>query len=218
MSSASGGQSELRWSPKLKGGTRRAGRDLSGSAQAASMAMGHIKKIELRKQSGHGIDEAYLEKVSQTLNSRTSKRVDVQAAGGASATGKNLRIAVGVAVAAGCLVYGAAWVRRGPAHSVTGTLLLTRTPIVGAAVVFHPTKSGGEPARTTTNEDGSFRIGGLKPDAYKVTIEPGEFGSTLFPTNYSSAATTPLTLNVFRDRDMKQVRVNAMTQQRQKKT
>lgn len=49
MASANRAQSELNWSPKLKSGRRRAGADLSGSARAASKAMGHIKDIEFRK-------------------------------------------------------------------------------------------------------------------------------------------------------------------------
>lgn len=218
MTSKPRGENEMRWAPKLKGVVRHSGGSLSGSAQAASMAMGQIKEIEIRKQIGVQIDDEYLEKVSKTLNSKSQKRAPTTATRGPSGLGRILSIVVGVVVLVGGLVYGAAWMRSGPAHSVTGTLLLTRTPIVGAAVVFHPTKSGGKPARTTTKEDGSFRIGGLTPDAYKVTIEPGDFGSTAFPSAYSSAATTPLTLNVFRDRDMKQVRVNALTQPPQKKT
>ena len=200
MTSVSGGQSELRWSPKLKGVVRRAGGDLSGSAQAASMAMGQIKVIELRKRSGQGFDEAYL------------------ASSESSASSKGWWIAAGIAAATGCLAFGAFWASRGPAHSVSGTLLLMRTPIVGADVVFHPTKSGGKPARTTTGEDGSFRIAGLLPDAYKITIDPGESNGSMFPVSYGSASTTPLMLNVFRDRDMKQVRVNTMTHPPRKKT
>ncbi|MEX0669161.1 MAG: carboxypeptidase-like regulatory domain-containing protein [Pirellulales bacterium] len=218
MTSVSGGQGELRWSPQLKGVVRRAGGDLSGSAQAASMAMGQIKAIELRKQSGQGFDEAYLQKISQTLNSRASKRFQASASSESFASSKGWWIAAGIAAATGCLAFGACWVSRGPAHSVSGTLLLMRTPIVGADVVFHPTKSGGKPTRTTTGEDGSFRIAGLLPDAYKITIDPGESNGSMFPVSYSSASTTPLMLNVFRDRDMKQVRVNTMTQPPRKKT
>ena len=218
MTSVSGGQSELRWSPKLKGVVRRAGGDLSGSAQAASMAMGQIKVIELRKLSGQGFDEAYLEKISQTLNSGASKRFQAVASSESSASSKGWWIAAGIAAATGCLAFGAFWASRGPAHSVSGTLLLMRTPIVGADVVFHPTKSGGKPTRTTTGEDGSFRIAGLLPDAYKITIDPGESNGSMFPVSYGSASTTPLMLNVFRDRDMKQVRVNTMTHPPRKKT
>lgn len=116
-------------------------------------------------------------------------------------------------IAAGLVVAGglAAWALLAVgsrAHSVSDTLLLTRRP--GAAVVFHPTRSGGEPARTTTGADGSFQIGGLSPDAYKVTVEPGDAGTSSIPPDYRDATTTPFTLNVYRD--LERVRMYAMNQ------
>ncbi|MCE9631473.1 MAG: carboxypeptidase-like regulatory domain-containing protein [Planctomycetia bacterium] len=198
MASANRAQSELNWSPKLKSGRRRNGGDLSGSAQAASKAMGHIKDIELRKQSGQDIDDSYLEKVSQTLSSKAAKRGPAPVAQTRGVLPKGWPIAIGLLVA-GCCGYCALSIIGSRVHSVSGTLLLTRKPIAGAAVVFHPTRSGGEPARTTTAPDGSFRIDGLSSDAYKVTVEPGDGGTAFIPPAYRNATTTPFTLNVYKD-------------------
>lgn len=198
MSSSKLRSKEREWKPKMKQRGRKATVSDSGSSQAAQLAMANLKDIGRRRDRGQDIDEAYLAKVSQTIDPTAALKQQMAAARSHRGTPR-WAVAAGLAGIACLLVAGIAAGFHGNRHSVAGVVLLGKSPLAGVELQFHETESGRTAGRVKTSKKGAFDKTWLPPGSYKVTVHTDDGSKADIPESYRKPESTQLQVNLDKD-------------------
>ena len=208
MSSSKLRRKEREWKPKMKERGRKATVADSGSSQAAQMAMANLKDIGRRRDRGQDIDDAYLAKVSQTIDpAGSAQRQHVPEDRGRRGV-PSWMVAAGLAGIACLLATGLVAGLFGNRHSVAGGVLLDKNPLAGVELQFHDAKTGRQASRVTTSKKGEFEKTWLPNGSYKVTVHAAGGSPPTFPEHYSKLESTQLQLNVDADIECVWMRVS----------
>jgi len=186
---------EREWKPRLKHRSRKASVSANESSQAASAAMQNIKTIGRRRDQGHDVDDAFIAKMSRSLDPAAADRKKLAAASGTVRTpGWFVGAAAGAACTLAVVIGMAAYSWSG--YSVAGVVLANQRPLANATVSFHLGNSTGVTASVTTSTKGTFENARLPAGMYKVTVQPAKASPDSVATIYTKPESTRLRLRV----------------------
>lgn len=188
---------EIRWAPKMKTPARApAPASLQGSANVANKTIGFFRIMEVRRQKGQAVDETYIEKIARTLDPEGAKKRAERAPGPKPKTGSPwpVGLAIVALLGAAAFVYAAAG---GSGHRMSGTLFFMGRRLDGVTLVFHPA-AGAATHEVTTDDKANFKIEGLPPGTYRVTIDLTGV-KVVIPPPYTKPESTPFVIPIFKD-------------------
>lgn len=163
----------------------------SGVAAAAGSAIGALSVVAGRRDRGEAVSQEYLARFSTGSGQTTASPSRRESTG---RTGRWFAIAAALVACAAAAVVMPNWLRTAP--TVSGTILVNRTPVAGVDVVFH-LDAGDAVARATTGTSGEFLVRGIAPGDYTVFLQADD--GDRVPPAYRSPESSPFRLHVERD-------------------
>lgn len=198
----------LRWKPRMK--NRPRGSHLvptSATTHMADRALANMCTVNKLLAQGRDVDEPYVAKLAdqawQAGGAASGPRQRSGRRAGASTRGSRRTLWLAAAGALG--VVGATMIANAAGvfaarHTIAGHVCLERRPLGTAELHFHLAGAGEASATVTAARDGTFRLEGIPPGEYRVTVHPPSTSSNVpIATNYTKPESTPFQVHVARD-------------------